>query len=156
MLRTVVHRCLVAGLTALVLGVASPAEALAETVERSRTVVEPFVEESPYCTDESILWSGYYENVFTPRSSNIMAVFDGIGLVSGDAYRLTFKINTAFAGGDAHETIIYGQRSRNGTPDYLAHTTSNQVVLPSGEFVLTFDDFTGFQNCVGAPPNTDL
>ena len=132
------------------------------TVERYHVDL-PQLEVSPHCTAESIDWTGGYDIVITTatapngttRSLNYVQKMDGVGLTTGQSYALTARYHevsrTSVSGAEVyHFGSTYVQRSRGGSPDYLAQTSGTQVIGPTGIVIGDLEDGgNGFIKCVG-------
>ena len=157
---------IVCAVTALASWFLLPLPASAETsIERYHIDFGTQVELEPHCTDEAISWTGGYDVVITTttttsgktlRSLNYVQDLTGLGLESGDAYRLNAHYHSlANEGGNGAAVYVfpqsYVQVSRNGAPNYVAHFVEIRVFSATGELVVEkIDGHPGsYIKCVG-------
>jgi hypothetical protein len=129
---------------------AAAAEGAETSVERYEFQWDPFVEQSPPCTAEGILWSGGYQTTITTtrtpggatiRSLNYQQTMTGVGVLSGSSYQLHAHYHEQVRrGSDGADVLVfpltYVQTSSDGGSNYLAHSVRVAVVNAQGVPVL--------------------
>jgi hypothetical protein len=141
----------------------SAAAATTTTTEHTSVDFGTFVQTETPCVDEAVQWSGGYETVITTvtgdqttvRSLQYTQQLTGVGLTSGASYVLNANYHETVRGGTAGADVyimpeVYVQISKDGSPNYLAHFLSAQIVNANGVVVVQAGDEThGLIMCVG-------